>query len=68
MTKQQKILRNVVSKHLSHQSAHCAGHSTEFALLKVHQDITEATDKKSMAELVNESALSWIQSYLSNRV
>ena len=40
-----------------YQSAYRWGHSTEFALLKVQSDITEALDEGSMNE--------WIMFYLS---
>ena len=36
----------------SHQFAYRTGHSTEVALLKVHQDIIDAVDNKCMAALL----------------
>ena len=76
------------------QSAYRTGHSTETALLRVFNDITEALDQKCMAILVmldlsaafdvidheillkrleytygiTADALSWIQSYLKDRI
>ena len=38
--------------HDSQQSAYCTFHSTESALLKVHQNIAQHLDNKSMAALV----------------
>ena len=51
----QKVVKVRLVIHLLHdslQSAYCQYHSTESALLKVHNDIVEAMDRKSATVLV----------------